>query len=100
MNKIFSIAALLGITIFSSCQPGSESSLKKPEKIIFDTDMGSDCDDAGALALLHTYADMDKAEILGCIYSSGKVPYGAGVVQAINIRYGRADIPVGANYNN
>ena len=25
---------------------------KKPVKIIFDTDIGGDCDDAGALALL------------------------------------------------
>jgi hypothetical protein len=71
-----------------------------PEKIIFDTDMGSDCDDVGALALLHYYADQGKAEILGCIYSSGKVPFGAGIVEAINIWYGRPDIPVGAYYGN
>jgi hypothetical protein len=51
-------------------------------RIIFDTDMGSDCDDAGALAVLHVYADRGLAEIVGCIYSSGKVPYGAGVVEA------------------
>ncbi|MFZ5429168.1 MAG: hypothetical protein ACOZDD_02965 [Bacteroidota bacterium] len=66
------------------------------EKIIFDTDMGSDCDDAGALALLHAYATLGKAEIIGCIYSSGVVPYGAAVVEAINVYYGRPDIPVGA----
>jgi len=64
--------------------------------VIFDTDMGSDCDDAGALALLHAYADTGWVDILGCIYSSGKVPYGAGVVDAINVYYGRGDIPVGA----
>ena len=51
--------------------------------------MGSDCDDAGALALLHQYADQGKAEIIGCIYSSGKVSFGAGVIEAINIYYGR-----------
>jgi hypothetical protein len=61
--------------------------------------MGSDCDDVGALALLHSYADMGKAEILGCVYSSGKVPYGAGVVQAINIYRGRPGIPVGAAHD-
>ncbi|AHM63509.1 inosine/uridine-preferring nucleoside hydrolase [Flammeovirgaceae bacterium 311] len=65
-------------------------------KIIFDTDMGSDCDDVGALSLLHSYADRGMAEILGCVYSSGKVPYGAGIVEAINIYHGRPDIPVGA----
>ncbi len=62
--------------------------------------MGSDCDDAGALALLHQYANQGKAEILACIYSSGKVPYGAGVIEAINIYYRRGDIPVGACQDN
>ncbi len=68
-------------------------------KIILDTDMGSDCDDAGALALLHVYADRGEAEILGCIYSSGRVPFGAGVIDAINTWYGRPDIPIGAAYD-
>ncbi len=69
-----------------------------PMPVIFDTDMGSDCDDVGALALLHAYADMGKAKIIGCVYSSGKVPYGAGVIEAINVYYGRPTIPVGAYY--
>jgi mannan endo-1,4-beta-mannosidase len=70
------------------------------EKVIFDTDMGSDCDDAGALALLHAYAGEGKISILGCIYSSGKVPFGAGITEAINVWYGRPDIPVGAYHGN
>lgn len=65
-------------------------------RILFDTDMGSDCDDAGALAALHAYADAGEAEIIGCLYSSGKVPYGAAVIQAINIAFGRPELPVGA----
>jgi inosine-uridine nucleoside N-ribohydrolase len=65
-------------------------------KIIFDTDMGSDCDDVGALALLHHYASEGRVEILGCIYSSGRVPYGAGIIDAINRYYRRQDIPIGA----
>ena len=69
------------------------------EKVILDTDMGSDCDDVGAMALLHHYADQGKVEILGVIYSSGKVPYGAGIVDAINVYYGRPDIPVGASHD-
>ena len=35
-----------------------------PVKVIFDTDMETDCDDAGALAVLHTLADRDECEIL------------------------------------
>ena len=71
----------------------------QPVPIIFDTDMGSDCDDAGALALLHWYEGQGKAEIIACIYSSGKVPYGAGIVDAINTYYARPDIPVGADHS-
>ncbi|MEX0324338.1 MAG: nucleoside hydrolase-like domain-containing protein [Puniceicoccaceae bacterium] len=71
----------------------------KPARVIFDTDMGSDCDDVGALALLHAYADGGLVDILGCIYSSGKVPYGAGVIDAINVYYGRPAIPVGASHD-
>ena len=85
--------------LWGGCSPSPEPGLgNEPVKIILDTDMGSDCDDAGALALLHRYADMGMAEIVGCIYSSGKVPYGAGIVEAINIWYGRPDIPIGAYY--
>ena len=67
--------------------------------MIFDTDMGSDCDDVGALALLHQYANQNKADIIGGIYSSGKVPYGAGVIDAINHYYNRPSIPIGAAYD-
>lgn len=67
--------------------------------IIFDTDMGSDCDDVGALAILHQYMKRGKAKILGCIYSSGKVPFGAGIIDAINTHFAYPDIPIGAEYD-
>jgi hypothetical protein len=62
--------------------------------LLVDTDMGSDCDDVGALFVLHALAQ--KAKILGCIYSSGKNPYGIGCVAAINAWCGHSDIPLGA----
>ena len=64
--------------------------------IIFDTDMGNDCDDAGALAILHALADKGEAEILGVICSSGANPYGPGTVDAINTYYGRPHLPIGS----
>ena len=39
-------------------------------KIIFDTDMESDVDDVGALAMLHSFADNGEAQILGTMVSS------------------------------
>jgi hypothetical protein len=63
--------------------------------VIFDTDIGSDCDDAGALAVLHALADAGELEILGVIFSSGKNRYGVGTCDAINTYYGRGDLPLG-----
>lgn len=66
-------------------------------KIVFDTDMGMDCDDAGALAMLHRLCDKGEAELLAVThcYSS---PYVAGCIDAINHFYGR-EVPVGINYD-
>jgi hypothetical protein len=89
------IILICGLMFLASCRNHVEDG-QSVVKIILDTDMGSDCDDAGALALLHRYADLGMAEIVGCIYSSGKVPFGAGITEAINIYYGRPEIPIGA----
>lgn len=67
-------------------------------RVIFDTDMGSDCDDAGALAVLHAVADAGEVQILGVIFSSGRNRYGVGTCDAINTYYGRGDLPLGQYY--
>lgn len=64
-------------------------------RVIFDTDIGSDCDDAGAMAVLHKLADEKEITLLGVIYSSNANKYGAGVCDAINSYYGRGDLPIG-----
>ncbi|CAA9561853.1 MAG: Inosine-uridine preferring nucleoside hydrolase [uncultured Truepera sp.] len=63
--------------------------------IIFDTDLGYDCDDAGALAVLHALADRGEANILATMTVVGD-PHSAGALDVINTYYGRPDIPVGA----
>ena len=63
--------------------------------IIFDTDLGYDCDDAGALAVLHALADKGEAELLATITVVSD-PYSAGALDVINTYYGRPDLPVGA----
>jgi inosine-uridine nucleoside N-ribohydrolase len=61
--------------------------------ILLDTDMNSDCDDAGALGVLHALADKGEAKILG-VASCTNDKYSAPAIEAINIYYGRPDIPV------
>ena len=63
-------------------------------KIILDTDMGGDCDDAGALAMLHALADRQECEILAVTHCCRGRQYGA-CIEAINRYYGRSGIPVG-----
>jgi hypothetical protein len=70
------------------------ASLPAQVRIIYDTDMDTDCDDAGALAILHALADRGEAEILATVVSS-RYPFSAPCVEAINRYYGRADLPIG-----
>lgn len=64
------------------------------KNIILDTDIGPDCDDAGALALLNIYADMGLCNILAIGHCTSN-PYGAGTIDAICRRYGRDDAEIG-----
>lgn len=66
----------------------------KPVPVILDTDMGPDCDDAGALAILHALAKQEESHILGVMHCTSN-PYGVGCIDAINRFYDRPDIPVG-----
>lgn len=66
----------------------------EPVRVIFDTDMDTDCDDAGALAMLHALADRGEAVILATTVSS-HFQWSAPCVAAINAYYNRPDLPVG-----
>lgn len=64
------------------------------EKIILDTDLGTDCDDAGAIAILINMAKEKRAEILGITHCGSEFS-GAVAIKAICDRYDMADIPIG-----
>jgi Inosine-uridine preferring nucleoside hydrolase len=66
----------------------------EPVKILFDTDMTTDCDDAGAMAVLHTLADRGECEILATV-TSVPDPKALATVDAINRYRGRPDLPLG-----
>jgi inosine-uridine nucleoside N-ribohydrolase len=80
--------------LLSGCST-TKTTGNKPVKIIFDTDLGPDYDDVGALAFLHAMADSGKAEILATI-SSNKHDLVAPSIEVINNYFGRSDIPIGA----
>jgi hypothetical protein len=65
-----------------------------PVPLIFDTDMGGDCDDVGALFILHGAVERGEARLLatmGCVSAVAIAP----ALDAINIWFGRPEIPVG-----
>lgn len=65
-----------------------------PTVLIFDTDMDTDCDDAGALGLLHALADAGEVKILATMVSS-RHKWSVPCVAAINAYYGRPSLPIG-----
>jgi inosine-uridine nucleoside N-ribohydrolase len=67
--------------------------------IIFDSDMGPDYDDVGAITLLHAFADSGFATILATIAST-KYEGVAGVFNVLNTYFKRPDIPVGVPKGN
>ena len=71
-----------------------ENPKTEPVKVIFDTDMYTDFDDAGALACLHALADAGECEILATI-SNTRDCMSVAMCEIINAYYGRPDIPVG-----
>jgi len=80
--------------------PKNPANQNNPEKVrlILDTDMLTDCDDAAAMAILHKLADDGEVDILGTMVSS-RYPMSGPVVDAINTYYGRPDLPLGVPKN-
>jgi len=72
------------------------SSHKTGTPIILDTDLDSDVDDVGALAVLHALANNGEAEILGVIVTSDDM-HSPLCADAINTYFQRPDIPIGVN---
>jgi hypothetical protein len=83
----------------AALNPGQFLSVPIPPKnLIIDTDMSSDCDDVGALAVANQFANMGEANILAVMVNDGD-PWTPACVDAINTYYGRPNIPIGVGRN-
>lgn len=82
------------------CNETSKEKITVPESwslpvpIIFDTDIGPDYDDVGAIALLHAMADSGECKILATI-GSNKHKRMAAVLSVMNTYFNRKDLPIG-----
>jgi len=71
----------------------SMSEAQAQVNVIFDSDMGPDYDDVGAITLLHTFADEGKANILATIAST-RYENVAAVFSVFNTYFNRPNIPI------
>ena len=90
MMRTCAVLPLLLLT----CLAIAPRSFAAPVPILFDTDMDTDCDDAGAMAVLHALADRGECTILGTMLSV-RHAWSVPTVAAINAYYGRPDLPLG-----
>src|SRR5690606_28241360 len=86
INRWLILAIIFYTTLVSRAQ--------SPIKVILDTDIDSDVDDVGALAMLHTLADHQVVDLLGIIVTSDD-QHAPSCTDAINHYFGRPDIPIG-----
>jgi inosine-uridine nucleoside N-ribohydrolase len=73
---------------------GKKKATRARASIIFDSDIGPDYDDVGAIALLHAMADNGECKILATI-ASNKYPRIAAVLSVMNTYFKRPEIPIG-----
>jgi pyrimidine-specific ribonucleoside hydrolase len=89
------LTVLICTLVFYGCASHSGEKKSNPVRVIFDTDMGPDYDDVGALAFLHAMADSGKAVILATV-ASNKQELVVPSIDVINTYFGRGTLPMGA----
>jgi inosine-uridine nucleoside N-ribohydrolase len=84
--------ALCGLLALGGIQ--EKPAVPAPVKLIFDTDLGNDVDDALALGVIHALQDRGECELLAVTLTKDE-PLSAPFVDAVNTYFGRPDIPIG-----
>ncbi len=93
MKKLLSVMMIAAFLATACCNSSDE-----PVKVILETDLGNDVDDALALGLAYNYIDSGKMDLLGiCINKEGTAP--AELADILNCYYGHPEIPIGVIRN-
>ena len=86
-------SCLIAVITVSQCYAENQ-----PVKLIFDTDMGNDCDDALALAVIHSLESRGECQLLAVTITKDH-ELAAPFVDCVNTFYGRGNIPIGVCRN-
>lgn len=92
LRKLFATLLFLFIC-FGAAKAGAE-----PVRLILDTDIGNDVDDALALAMIHAFETRADVRLLAVTITKDN-RYAAPFVDLVNTFYGRPDIPIGVVHN-
>jgi len=96
MNKIRKL--LLILVVLMNLPILVDAKKIEPMRVIFETDMGNDVDDALALDMLYKYADIKKIKLLAVMLDKeGTKP--AEFVDILNTWYGYPHLPIGIIHN-
>jgi len=95
MARAFIILAGTLFLLTTGHVSGQSAPKRQPVPVIFDTDMGPDYDDVGAITILHALADSGQARILATIASTN-YPKVAAVLSVLNTYFGRPNLLIGA----
>ena len=79
---------------FLLCINTGFAQIKPVNRVIFDSDMGPDYDDVGAITMLHAFADRGDIKILATVASTSYKDV-AGVFSIFNTYFKRPYIPIG-----
>lgn len=93
MKSVFASGLLCCLGLFAFCHAAIGQSAR-PVPVIFDSDMGPDYDDVGAIAILHAFADSGKVKILATMAST-KYDGVAAVFNVFNTYFNRPNLPIG-----
>jgi inosine-uridine nucleoside N-ribohydrolase len=93
MSRLFVLVVI--VFSFWSVQPGVAA---EPVRLVLDTDIGNDVDDALALAIIHALQNRAEVRLLAVTITKDN-RYAAPFVDLVNGFYGRPDIPIGVVHN-
>ncbi len=92
--KRTAIAITAAACLFSASCTTAPRSTDEPVRIILETDIGNDVDDALALGLAYSYLNAGKIDLLAiCINKEGSAP--GEFTDIMNTYYGHPEIPIG-----
>jgi inosine-uridine nucleoside N-ribohydrolase len=93
MKKLF-LLLCIELVYFQSDAQLADKRKSTAVAIIFDTDIGPDYDDVGAITILHALADSNECKILATV-ASNKHKRIAAVLNIFNTYFKRPELPIG-----